>query len=479
MKLLVQPLKREAFEVNTELSDDMTILKKKIAAKKLDMPAERLKIIHGGRLVEDDACTIGMLGIVPGDFVVVMVSKGSITKAADAAPTETTNAAAPTHAAPASASASPPSGVAGPEIGIETGRPSDTARSGDVIGSHAVDEVFEQMRASPNLAWLAQMVSDSPALIDPIVQALNESHPDLARAIDGNRERFLELLAQERGTAPEDINLNDVLLTREDEEAADRLASLGFTAEDAVKAYIRCERNEVLAASFLFQALKFEPGRAGLAQAASEWWCQQQAAEGEVAPPITCLQELTEDPMFGQLADTLAQSPDLLLPMVSALEQVHPDIAQVIAESPDQFMRMVRDSVQPAQQSTLNTSASSKELPEAVQLTVEDEEAVQRLCDLGYCQEEAWEAFLLCAKNEAYAAQALLEQASAAKPAPPDETDQDFGQVQLSNEDEAAITRLVAHGFERTVVVQAFLAVGRNEELAAGLLYQDTVSEVD
>lgn len=39
--------------------------------------------------------------------------------------------------------------------------------------------------------------------------------------------------------------------------------------------------------------------------------------------------------------------------------------------------------------------------------------------------------------------------------------------IQVTEEEKAAIDRLVAMGFERQMVIQAYLACDRNEELAA------------
>lgn len=48
------------------------------------------------------------------------------------------------------------------------------------------------------------------------------------------------------------------------------------------------------------------------------------------------------------------------------------------------------------------------------------------------------------------------------------------GGVQLSDRDEASITRLMELGFSRETVRQAFLACGKNEEMAANYLFENS-----
>lgn len=45
--------------------------------------------------------------------------------------------------------------------------------------------------------------------------------------------------------------------------------------------------------------------------------------------------------------------------------------------------------------------------------------------------------------------------------------------VELSEEDEAAITRLAALGFDRNACLEAYLACDKNEEMAANFLAEN------
>ena len=53
------------------------------------------------------------------------------------------------------------------------------------------------------------------------------------------------------------------------------------------------------------------------------------------------------------------------------------------------------------------------------------------------------------------------------------EGQQGFQGIQLTSQDEEAISRLCELGFERAIVVQVYFACDKNEEIAANMLFSD------
>lgn len=112
------------------------------------------------------------------------------------------------------------------------------------------------LRNSQHFQQLRQLVQQNPAMLEPILQQVAEGNPQLAQIISQNSEAFLQLLS-------EDINLGEggegapgagiINVTQEESDAIDRLCGLGFPRQRVIQAYFACDKNEELAANFLFE----------------------------------------------------------------------------------------------------------------------------------------------------------------------------------------------------------------------------------
>ena len=104
----------------------------------------------------------------------------------------------------------------------------------------------------------------NPALLQPMLQELGKQNQALMQLINENQQEFYSLLNEP--TDGMEIDHADpalmggmpppgamqIELTPEDNEAIDRLTSLGFDRTVAAQAFFACEKNEQLAANYLF-----------------------------------------------------------------------------------------------------------------------------------------------------------------------------------------------------------------------------------
>lgn len=138
------------------------------------------------------------------------------------------------------------------------------------------------LRNNPQFQQLRQVVQQQPQMLEPILQQLSAGNPQLAQLIASNPEQFLNLLSED---GDDDVPLppgaQAIAVTEEERDAIERvsesklisiffrafninffqLCRLGFDRDQAIQAYFACDKNEELAANFLFE--QDEEGQGG------------------------------------------------------------------------------------------------------------------------------------------------------------------------------------------------------------------------
>jgi UV excision repair protein RAD23 len=87
-----------------------------------------------------------------------------------------------------------------------------------------------------------QSLGLSPEQLDMFVQMISQIPPDQ-----------LEQLMSSSANQGENIPPGTIALTSDEMESINRLMALGFSQQQAAQAFIACDRNETLAANFLFE----------------------------------------------------------------------------------------------------------------------------------------------------------------------------------------------------------------------------------
>lgn len=144
-----------------------------------------------------------------------------------------------------------------------------------VVGT--ADDPLAFLRNQPQFVQMTQMMRSNPQLLDAFLQQIRTTNPGLLRAIQDNQEAFVRMINQPQaptggsgGSGGGDADApsgggggggggggsgrgTTIMLTQQDRDAIDRLRGLGnFPEELVVQAYFACEKNENLAAEFLF-----------------------------------------------------------------------------------------------------------------------------------------------------------------------------------------------------------------------------------
>ncbi|CAK7567350.1 MAG: UV excision repair protein rad23 [Sporothrix epigloea] len=109
------------------------------------------------------------------------------------------------------------------------------------------------LRHNAQFQQLRQIVQQQPQMLEPILQQLGAGNPQLALLIAQNPDQFLSLLSEDGDDdAPLPPGAQAIAVTEEERDAIERLCRLGFDRDQAIQAYFACDKNEELAANFLF-----------------------------------------------------------------------------------------------------------------------------------------------------------------------------------------------------------------------------------
>lgn len=121
------------------------------------------------------------------------------------------------------------------------------------------------LRSQPQFEQMRQMIRSNPQLLDAFIQQIGQTNPQLLQVIQQNQDAFVRMLNEpsggsgggggggNQGSGRAVPGQNAIIVSPQDRDAIERLKALGNFPEDVViQAYFACEKNENLAAEFLF-----------------------------------------------------------------------------------------------------------------------------------------------------------------------------------------------------------------------------------
>jgi UV excision repair protein RAD23 len=360
--------------------------------------ASTLKLIHSGKILKDED-TIGSCGIKPNDFLVVMVTKAkkaaaappAVDTATAAPPAAVTETATPSHAAATTTEATPAPTAAAAVPAAP--RPADTFPD-DVVANltgmgFPEPEVRHCLRAAhgnPDVAveFLTNGIPEGMGAAADLVQSTTTtSTPNAtARPLQAlrNHPQFdaLRRLVQSNPGALQQV------LTQIGQQQPDLLA-------------------EINAHQAVFLEMMNEPVAAASAPAAS----RSGTASGGGALDAAAMMEGMGGGNPMQMAQMIQSMSPEELQQVGAMMGLSPDqlreTAQMIGRMPpeqlNQFMMQFMG------EGMMGGGGGQQVL----RLTEEEMAAVDRLAEMGFDRSDAAQAFLACDKNEALAANLLMD----------------------------------------------------------------------
>jgi len=414
MKLLIKTLKGENFSVEAEESNTVAQVKTIIETTRSEMTAAGMKLIYSGKVLKD-AQTLEQCNVKPNDFLVVMVSKPKKSAAAAAAapvassgtasapasaaapvpassgtadtaasppapaPAPAAASAAPAPAASSTSSEFPPEVVANltvmgfpedmaiaclraangnPDVAVEfltNGIPdaaapgaSSSSGSNNATTSNAnssSSDPLSGLRSHPQLNQLRRLVQTNPQALSAVLTQIGQQQPELLQVINSNQAAFLELMNE-----PIDDSTPP---------ASSTVGSSRSTPSSSTSSGI--------------------PGMEGM-----------MPNPGDMARMLAGLSEAERNEMAGMMGLTPQQ--------LSATAQA------IGSMPPEQFQQHMMQAMGQGGAAGLGSPGQ-----QVIRLSEEEMASVNRLTEMGFDRTEAVQAFLACDKNEALAANFLMD----------------------------------------------------------------------
>ncbi|XP_057754729.1 ubiquitin receptor RAD23d-like [Arachis stenosperma] len=374
MKINVKTLKGTHFEIQVQPQDTVADVKRNIEREQGAevYPAAQQMLIHQGKVLKDDT-TLEDNKVAENSFVVIMLSKSKVSsgEASTASPASAKQAAEPASSLPPtslpSTTSQPPASTVGQGVSNSEQNPVTTPAS-DVAGIYG--QAASNLISGSNLESTIQQILDMGGGSwdrDTVIRAL--------RAAFNNPERAVEYLYS---GIPEQAEV----------PAVARTPAIGQAANPSGEAQGQAQVAPTGGPNT--NPLNLFP------QGIPDMGANENAGD---------LDFLRNSQQFQALRAMVQANPQILQPMLQELGRQNPHLMQLIQEHQADFLRLINE---PDGEENLPSELASA-VPQTITVTPEENEAIQRLQDMGFDRDLVLEVFFACNKNEDLAANYLLD----------------------------------------------------------------------
>ncbi|EGR30961.1 uv excision repair protein rad23, putative [Ichthyophthirius multifiliis] len=306
MKLTIKTLKgNDFFEINFQNETTISQIKDTICQKKGEQCKENIKLVHKGKQLNDDQKNCQELGIKENDFLIMMVftkKQGQIPKQqpAEIQNEQQTQINPPVQSDSAQNHLQKPPCQISQQQSTENSEFEQKVKDIEAMGfekskiiqalqaafnnqERAIEyllngniPILQQQQQQPNLQnqeqpldpvnleelqalaqnpqfqQIVQVIRQNPQLILPILQELSQTNPQLAQLLQSNPQAFLSYILQQEDQQDDNDESNAIQLNNQESNDVEEIIMLGFDKNDALEAYIACDKQKELAINYLF-----------------------------------------------------------------------------------------------------------------------------------------------------------------------------------------------------------------------------------
>lgn len=413
MQIIFKDFKKQTVSLDVELTDTVLSTKEKLAQEK-SCESSQIKLVYSGKVLQDDK-DLQSYKLKEGASIIFMINKTKKT------PTPVPETKSTTGTSNVENKSTTESSTQNKAQGSTNESTTTTTSSSAPAPAGATTTTPEQQQPQPaasnestfavgsereaSIQNIMEMGYERPQVETALRAAFNNPHRAVEYLLTGIPESLQHPVAPAQppatGTAPA-------------QQTEGNTSESGQQGEDEEH-----EGDESTQHENLFEAAAAAAG-AGAGGAGSGAGAGAGSAEGDIGG-------LGDDQQMQLLRAALQSNPELIQPLLEQLAASNPQIANLIQQDPEAFIRMF-----------LSGAPGSGN-------------------DLGFeFEDESGETG-----------------AGGAAAAATGEDEQGTIRIQLSEQDNNAINRLCELGFERDIVIQVYLACDKNEEVAADILFRD------
>lgn len=416
MQVTLKTLQQQTFKIDIDPDETVKALKEKIESEKGKdaFPVAGQKLIYAGKILNDETA-LKEYKIDEKNFVVVMVTKPkAVTTPSPSSTPATTQQSSPTAATTTTTTTtttvSPP---AAPAV-VQPSTPTPALAPTPTPAAITPASTTASSEPAPASATKQEKPAEKPA--ETPVVASSPTATDSTPG-DSSRSNLFE-------------DATSALVTGQSyENMVTEIMSMGYEREQVIAALRASFNNPDRAVEYLLMGIPgdresqavVEPPPAA-STVAPQSSVAAAAATTTAATTTTSsgghpLEFLRNQPQFQQMRQIIQQNPSLLPALLQQIGRENPQLLQQISQHQEHFIQMLNEPVQEAGSQGGGSGGGSGGIAEAgsghmnyIQVTPQEKEAIERLKALGFPEGLVIQAYFACEKNENLAANFLLQQ---------------------------------------------------------------------
>nr|XP_061790511.1 UV excision repair protein RAD23 homolog B-like [Nerophis lumbriciformis] len=418
LTVTLRTLQQQTFKIHIDDEETVKVLKERIAEERGQdaFPAAGQKLIYAGKILNDDTA-LKEYNISEKNFVVVMVTKPKATPAPQTPPKSTPQSATPSSTSdPPSSSSSSASSSVPPQEAAAAVTPAATQSSEVAPPAPENTPTTSPEDTSPP----SGTARDPPAgQSEPADPARKEpAATEETASPTAVRSSASSPAADERGLLEEAAS---ILVTGQAyENLVSEIAAMGYQRQAVVSALRASYNNPDRAVEYLLTGLPTceKPQDSPIFFSVVHAFPFPSGPPADVSPSSrNPLEFLRNQPQFQQMRQIIQQNPALLPALLQQLGRDNPQLLQQITQHQERFVQMLNEPQGGGSGGSGGGGGSDSTEPRAasrsnyIQVTPQEKEAIERLKALGFPEGLVIQAYFACEKNENLAANFLLQQA--------------------------------------------------------------------